>query len=191
MEDKYFVIDIETCPLSLENYDALDEEARLKLLNPIDSKIIAIGVRHSGKNKIFMGEEKEILASFWSEWKSIREETPGVRVVGFNLIDFDIPFLVTRSIIHKIIIVPFMIKQLVDLRDKISAYRWGNVKGKLKDYALFMGMEIKEVNGSNMADLFRRNDVDLIKEYLTHDLVITDTLYHRCKETRVLEIERW
>ena len=39
----YFVIDIETCPLVLEDYELLDDESRLKLINPIDSKIIAIG----------------------------------------------------------------------------------------------------------------------------------------------------
>ena len=191
MEDDYFVIDIETCPLDLEHYKTLNEEERKKLINPIDSKIIAIGIRHNKQNKVFMGEEKQILEDFWKEWKNIRDNYLA-RVVGFNITNFDIPSIVTRSLIHNVQIVPFIIKNnIVDLREKLSAYRYGETRGKLKDFAVSLGLDVKEINGSHIGDLCIEGKFDLIKDYLIHDLEITDALYQRVKETNILKIERW
>ena len=191
MEDDYFVIDIETCPLDLEHYKTLNEEERKKLINPIDSKIIAIGIRHNKQNKVFMGEEKQILEEFWKEWKNLRDNFHA-RVVGFNITNFDIPSIVTRSLIHNVQIVPFIIKNnIVDLREKLSAYRYGETRGKLKDFAVSLGLDVKEINGSHIGDLCIEGKFDLIKDYLIHDLEITDALYQRVKETNILKIERW
>ena len=191
MEDDYFVIDIETCPLDLENYKSLNEEERKKLINPIDSKIIAIGIRHNKQNKIFMGEEKQILEEFWKEWKNLRDKYHA-RVFGFNITNFDIPSIVTRSLIHNVQIVPFIIKNnIVDLREKLSAYRYGETRGKLKDFAVSLGLDVKDINGSHIGDLCIEGKFDLIKDYLIHDLEITDALYQRVKETNILKIERW
>ena len=130
MVESHFIVDIEVVPLKLENYEVLDEEQRLKLLNPIDSKIIALGIRHNNQNKVFMGEdEKKILEEFWNEWRSIKTIT--TKVVGFSIINFDLPFITTRSLINDVVISPFLIKSIIDLRDKINAYRYGKSRGKL------------------------------------------------------------
>ena len=91
MNRKYIILDIETCPISLENYFEKDEEEKLKLLNPIDSRIVAIGLRFENVNYIFQSEdEKEILSKFWEKWKEIKLGSALIPVVGFNITSFDI-----------------------------------------------------------------------------------------------------
>src|SRR3989338_6550604 len=111
--DNYFVIDIETCPMDMQKHDSLPEEERKQLINPIDSKAVAIGIRRNGSDIIFSGQdEKKLLEDFWAEWRKARET--GAFIVGFNLLSFDIPFLVTRSFIHKVPIAPFNLQSVID-----------------------------------------------------------------------------
>src|SRR3989338_6659338 len=121
MQD-HLILDIETCPLDIGEYEQLDEEERKKLLNPIDCKVVAIGLRHNEQNIIFLDEdEKKVLEQFWKLFEQKR--LGGTQIVGFNIALFDIPFLVVRSFINNVQIVPFTIKYVVDLREKINAYR--------------------------------------------------------------------
>ena len=125
------ILDIETCPIDLDYAQSLEEEERMKLINPIDSKIVAIGIRHNGKNIIFQSnDEKQMLEDFWLEWKTIRQGSYLRPVVGFNICNFDMPFIVTRSFINDVSISPFTLKQIVDLKQKLSAYRYGHTRGK-------------------------------------------------------------
>ena len=187
---EHLVIDIETVPINQEGYAALTEEDKKKLMNPIDSRIIAIGIRYRGEDTLFLGEdEKALLVEFWKRFAALR--VGGTEIVGFNLINFDIPFLVTRSFIHVVKIVPFTVKYLVDLREKVSAYRSGHSRGTLKDFARAMGLPVLDVDGSNMAELWTTKQIDKIKEYLKNDLQITDAMYARMRETNILQISRW
>ena len=98
---QYFVLDVETCPIQLEGYESLPEEEQKKMLNPIDSKVIAIGLRHENTDIIFLEEnEKILLQKFWNAWASLRQG--GRMIVGFNITQFDIPFLIARSFINNV-----------------------------------------------------------------------------------------
>jgi uncharacterized protein YprB with RNaseH-like and TPR domain len=188
----YLVVDIETCPIELDKYLTLNEEERKKYLNPIDSKIIALGIRSNKENKIFLSEnEKEILENFWIEWSTIRKGNPSIPVVGFNINNFDMPFIVARSFINNVVISPFTLKQIVDLRDKINAYKYGEARGKLKEYAKLLGIEILDVDGSDVAQLCKNKEYEKLGEYLCKDLEITDALYIRAVETNISKIDRW
>jgi len=189
----YFVIDIETCPIDLDKYSKLtDEEEKKKLINPIDSRIVAIGVRHNGENKIFSGEnEQSILDDFWLEWKTIKKGRFDVKVVGFNVVNFDIPFLVSRSLINNVVISPFLLKEVIDLRDKINAYRYGRTRGTLKEYAKLIGEEILDIDGSDIARLCIDHNIKEIIRYLEKDLVITDNLFKRVRDTNIININKW
>jgi len=191
MFEDYFVVDIETCPIDLEGYDELNEEEKLKKINPIDSKIVAIGVRRKDQNKIFMGEEKEILKNFWEEWKKIKNENPNCVAVGFGINNFDLPFIVSKSFVHNIEIVPFVLKLIIDLRDKINAYRYGKTRGKLSDYGRLLNLNVLDMDGSDIARLCKENNMEKLKEYLENDLKITDEMFKRAKETNILNINKW
>jgi hypothetical protein len=76
----YMVVDIETCPINPENVKDLPEEDQKKLINPVDSKIVAIGMRVNGTNTIFFSEdEKTMLQDFWLEWKTTKKRQPRYR----------------------------------------------------------------------------------------------------------------
>lgn len=188
----YFIVDVETCPINLDNYDRLNEEEKIKLLNPIDSRIVALGIRYNNEDIIFIDDdEKKILENFWSEWRRIKQENQNNIVVGFNIIKFDIPFIVTRSFINNVEIVPFMIKSILDLKEKINAYRYGKSRGKLSEYGRFLGFEISSIDGSQIANLWNENKIEDIKEYLRNDLEITERLLIRAKETKIIHINKW
>jgi uncharacterized protein YprB with RNaseH-like and TPR domain len=192
MNRKYIILDIETCPISIENYFEKDEEEKLKLLNPIDSRIVAIGLRFENVNYIFQSEdEKEILSKFWEKWKEIKLGSALIPVVGFNITSFDMPFIVTRSFIQNIRIESFSLKEIIDLRDKINAYKYGKTRGKLKEFAEIIGQEILEVNGSDVSRLCYEKDYLTLNKYLEKDLEITDALYKRAVETNVINVNRY
>ena len=191
MYEDYLIVDIETCPNDLECYFSLEEEDRLKKLNPIDSKIVALGIKVNNEDKVFMGEEKLILSKFWDEFKKIKLEKPGVVLVGFGITNFDLPFIVAKSFIHNIKIVPFSLKSVLDLREKINAYRYGKTRGKLEEYGKLLGLEISSIDGSKIAELIRDNKLEDIKNYLIKDLEITEKLFERAKETEIIHISRW
>lgn len=190
-ESTYFIIDIETSPINLEGHQDLSEEGKKKLLNPIDSRIVAIGVRHCGKNIIIQHEnEKQLLEDFWAEWVRIKKGR-NLSIVGFNLKDFDLPFVVTRSFIHNVTISPFIVKYVIDLKEKVSAFRYGPTRGKLKEFGSFMGIAGLGMDGSDITELWMQKNHERIKEYLAKDLEITDKMYQRLRATRILEIEKW
>lgn len=186
------ILDIETCPIDIEKASNLEEEEALKLINPIDSKIVAIGVRYKDEDFIFQSDnEKEMLEQFWAKWKEIRGNSVLIPVVGFNIVAFDMPFLVSRSFINKVPVVPFTLKELVDLKEKLSAYRYGKTRGKLKEYAQLIGMDISDTDGSMVMDLYKDGKHDEIKKYLIKDLEITEGVYKLAEELNITKINRW
>ena len=191
MSSDFIIIDIETAPLNFELYFSLVEEERLKMLNPIDSKIIAIGIRHNSENYIFSGnDEKKILEDFWSELSSMRKGDDSVKIVGFNIADFDMSFLTTRSFINGVAISPFKLKNLVDLREKISAYRH-KPKGRLRDFAKILGITHMNGDGKDIAELARNGDMISIQKHLEGDLITTEELLKRANELNITKTERW
>lgn len=191
----YFYIDIETCPINKEGYQsAEDEDARKKFLNPIDSKIVAIGLKQTGKETVilFDVDEKQMLEDFWAELVTLRQGDPSNKLVGFNIKSFDLPFLVCRSFIHGVTISPFVLKDIFDIKENIHAFRWGHTRGKLKELAQLVGLEIyDDMDGSMVPEKYWNNEHDVIKEYLKKDIDITENLHKRCIDLKINEITRW
>lgn len=187
----YVVLDIETVPLDKKEYLKRDEEERKKLLNPIDSRIVAIGIKRQGEEPIVLAgsDEAEMLEAFWKE--IAKSKAAALKIVGFNVKDFDIPFLVTRSFVNNVEIVPFMLKDILDLREKLSAYKYGNVRGKLKEFADFLSIEKHEMDGSMVAEEYWAGNTKKIEAYLKKDLEITEAVYHRIVRLKIDKIDRW
>ncbi len=191
---KFTYVDIETCPLDKDLYLSLDEENRKKLLNPLDSRIVTIGLKHSNKEAwaIQDSSEGKMLSEFWREWAAFRRENLGSKLVGFNIKDFDLPFLVTRSFIHNIPLEPFNLKEVVELREHMSAFRYGPARGKLKEFAQLMGLEILEgVAGDKVAEIYWSGGLPKLAEYVKKDLEITEAMHQRMIELKINEIQKW
>ena len=187
----HIILDIETVPLDMEKYDTLPEEEKFKILNPIDSRIVAIGFKHEGVRTVIIDEDERILLEqFWKKFNDARTKTPGSIIVGFNITNFDLSFLTTRSFARNVQIVPFKLKHVIDIRDKLTAYKSGKTRGTLKDYANFLGIET-DGTGAQVSDWWKNKEYDKIHMYLSRDLDMTEAIYTRAKELRILEIEKW
>lgn len=190
----HFYFDIETCPVNREDYSSRDEDGRKKLLNPIDSRIVAIGLKVSGREAIILqdGDEKKMLDGFWSQLAGFKKGSAANKLVGFNVKDFDLPFLVTRSFILGSTIVPFLLKDVLDLRESISAFTYRHTRGKLKEFAELIGIEIIEgFEGKDVAETYWAGDNEKIAQYLRKDLEITEAMAERMVKLRITEIQKW
>ncbi len=190
----YFYVDVETVPLDKEKYLGLSEDEQKKLLNPIDSRIVAIGVqKNADPIQIFSGEEEgKILGEFWSLLATRSSGSGPARMVGFNIKDFDLPFLVTRSFLKGVKIHPFLLKEVMDVREQVAAFKYGPTRGKLKEYAALLGMSVlDDMDGSQVAERYWRGELPKIVEYLRRDVELTRAMHVRMIELRISEMGRW
>lgn len=188
---KYLVIDVETVPLDLAVYFEEEEDTRTDHLNPIQSKIIAAGIRSGNRSEIFMGEdESHILTQFWEEWSAIRRGDRDIKIVGFNIAKFDMPMLTSRSFQNNVTVSPFLLKDLIDLRERISAFQW-RPKGTLQDYAEAIGLTPNTGGGENVAFWYRDGDLDAIRAHLMEDLEVTDEVFRKAHELGITRIDKW
>jgi len=136
-------------------------------------------------------DEVKILNDFWNEFKNAKQENQNCQIVGFNINHFDMPFLVSRSFINNVEIVPFLLKHVIDIREKINVYRYGKSKGKLSDFGRLIGLKVSEIDGSHVAGFWKENKLKELREYLENDLIITEEIFKRAKETNIINIGRW
>ena len=189
-----FIFDIETAPLEFMKYTKVDEktgkEKDIGAFSPITGRITALGWRNGNKQQIFIDEdESNILDQFW---RSIEAESKAdndfIRLIGFSIKDFDMHFLIVRSLHHNIKIAKFDSKLVLDLREHLAFFQPYMKKGTLSDYAKLIKIDgkYKDIKGEEVPMLWRDKKYDDLKEYLSHDLRITEQLYLKCKEFGIL-----
>ncbi|MFT4313175.1 MAG: ribonuclease H-like domain-containing protein [Candidatus Woesearchaeota archaeon] len=189
-----YIFDIETAPLKPGEHTRVTEQNEVQDiggLSPVTGKIIAIGLLHQDKPYIFTGHEKTILTDFWQTLKTLADSEKGyVKLIGFNIKQFDIHFLLVRSLAHKIAILPFTRRQVIDLRDYLTFFHTYMKKGTLNDYARIIGIDGKHDNiqNSDIPKLYENGDIAQIKKYVEQDIKITAELYKACKEIGILNI---
>lgn len=195
----YLYLDIETCPIDQELYDSLpDDESRLKLLNPIDSRVVAVGLKFSdSKDTIILQEddEKKLLKEMWRTIEKLRGNGTSFRIVGFNILDFDMPFIIARCFINKVSVLPISGNEIIDLRDQVSFFRAGRTRGRLKDFGKAMGIELDENNGGDIARLcFQEDKQDgkkQINKYLRKDIELTEAMHKQVMDLGIDKLRRY
>lgn len=126
--------------------------------------------------------EPELLAAFWALCS--RAET----VVSFNGRGFDIPFLVTRSLIHGIPARVDLLSQRFALRPHLDLFELLTQRGrgpsKLDVVCWALGIESpKEVmDGSMVAPAYARGEITKIAEYNAHDVRATSAVYRKVRD---------
>ncbi len=158
-------------------------------LDPLSGRVVAIGLLafdargEAGPNFINDGklvvighdDEAETLREFWD---MTRGEMGRLNpLVGFNIFNFDLPFLFRRSWKHRVA-VPFGLRrgrywgdQLIDLRD---AWQLGDrqARGSLDSIAKHLGVGAKNGDGKAFANLWQ-SDRKQAEAYLHNDLKLT------------------
>lgn len=158
-------------------------------LDPLTGRVIAIGMLDLETDHFFIighDDEARTLREFW---EAARGDMGRINpLIGFNICNFDLPFLIRRSWKHRVA-VPFGIRrgrywgdQVVDLRD---AWQLGDrqARGSLDSIAKHLGVgaklaapaangEIKTIKGGEFAGLWESNR-DLAEAYLRNDVELT------------------
>lgn len=155
-------------------------------LSPITGRVLAIGVwppLEDGVIIVANEDEKVILARFW-RWVNV-QIWAGHKVVGWCCHQFDLPFLIKRSLRHSLEVpklrtgaaFQYWHDQMVDL-----AVRWqfGDKQSphSLDTVAKFLGVGSKNGNGAEFGALWH-SDRPKAEEYLTNDLRLLRGIYER------------
>jgi predicted PolB exonuclease-like 3'-5' exonuclease len=126
--------------------------------------------------------EQELLRAFWA--LASRAET----VVSFNGRGFDVPFLVTRSVIHGIPARVDLMSQRFALRPHLDLFELITQRGrgpsKLDVVCWALGIESPKgvMDGSMVAPAFERGEIVKIAEYNAHDVRATCAVYRKLRD---------
>ena len=151
-------------------------------LSPLTGEVLAIGMRVGGENTLLLGDEKDVLTSFWNAWEKIKPAW----WVGHNVLSFDLPFIVRRCWRHDIAI-PYLARTGKGRFDDCfvdTMQLWGcgvfGPEGRvsLDNFAKHLGIGAKNGSGANFARLLKEDDAAAL-EYLEKDLELTEQVFDR------------
>ena len=126
--------------------------------------------------------EADLLRSFWA--LAAKAEC----VVSYNGRGFDVPFVVTRSLIHGIPARVDLVSGKWSLRPHLDLFELVSQRGrgpsKLDVVCWSLGIESpKEVmDGSMVAPAYANGEILKIAEYNAHDVRATSAVYRRCRD---------
>jgi len=163
---------------------AVPEREKLLSVTPEFCRIAAIGFSTGSGNLesvLFntIDQERQFLAQFW-------QMTSGRRFVGFNILSFDLPVLLARSVIlgvnpgRLISLSPYTNRDALDL----MRVRFGNMTPKgmgLKKLARIYGIEVPagDVEGDQVLHMYRAQQWERINAYVQSDVFITRALHRK------------
>jgi len=213
------ITDIETGPLPREQLDAIApkfdsenvavgnlrdpdkiaakmSEARERwyekaALSPVTGHVLAIGYMspETGKFAIEHGKpEEELIAGFWRKYGEMRNATR--KIVGFNIFDFDLPFLVRRSWKRQIDVPAsvfngrYFDSAFLDLREKwLCGQHYSGVESSLDHVARALGVGNKPegISGADFGRLYQGTAAERQQalDYLANDLKLTASIAAR------------
>jgi DNA polymerase elongation subunit (family B) len=138
------------------------------------------GIDHEGNEQ----DEKKALLEFLAFMRDFDPDTD--EIVGHNIINFDLPFIFQRCLVHSISARPFVNLADYNVRGVFDTMRhwWLGDKRRvsLDDIAWALGIQSSktaEVEGSKVFDLYHAGKLDLIREYNLNDVRVTRKIYER------------
>lgn len=185
---KIISIDIETTGIEpIPNYENKEEEIRITTICCYEKEL------DRENEKIFFNEdEKKMIIEFLYYCDENRE----AEWIGYNIKNFDIPFIVLRALKYNLLNKKSHINLLkkginywynpyiIDLA-KIFQKEW-NKNRKLNNILKFLNLQQKKGNGDGAIELFKNKKYDDLINYCMNDCKITMKLYEYCEENGVL-----
>lgn len=126
--------------------------------------------------------EAELLRAFWA--LAAKAEC----VVSYNGRGFDVPFVVTRSLIHGIPARVDLVSSKWSLRPHLDLFELVSQRGrgpsKLDVVCWALGIESPKgvMDGSMVAPAYERGEIVKIAEYNAHDVRATSAVYRKCRD---------
>ena len=184
-------------PLVLEKYpQCAEEEFRSLALNPEYGKLLCLGIiieqdgvitrrgviGRDRETKQFHLDEERLLCAFWKLISDFNQQRD--LLIGFNILDFDLHFICTRSVIRKIrpsinvCFARFRARPVFDVMWEFSHWRH---RISLDDLAKILGLPTSKngIDGSMVYDLFLAGRHEEIANYCMRDVELTRSIYHR------------
>jgi hypothetical protein len=158
-------------------------------LSPVTGRVVVVGLRSvSGKETLISGDEPDILSSFWNQYRDCSRARR--QMIGANILNFDLPFLVRRSWINRVEVPDgvrdgrYWDKIFVDIREHWLCGQWkGDVESSLDlmARALGVGHKLDKTIGAHFGKLWRgdQQEHELAKRYLQRDLELTIEIARR------------
>lgn len=157
-------------------------------LSPITGRVLAIGIKPAGEAPSFLeaptaDDEPALIAAFWHYLEhGTADHSDYVRLLGWNIEGFDLPFLVKRSWKHRIP-VPMRIlmsgrylgPRFIDLMKTFQAPNFKEPFTSLGVAAGFLGVGAKSGSGADFAALYAK-DRPAALAYLANDLALTEAV---------------
>lgn len=139
------------------------------------------------------GTEKEILIRFWEIAKNVTQ------FVGHNIMEFDLPFIYKRSIIHgikpsqNISFVRYRSFPIFDTQKEWDKWGYGKAQ-KLDTLAKVLGFPTSkdEMDGSQVWDFYQQGKLDEICTYCMKDVELTRKVFYKMNfEEIMVKNEDW
>jgi DNA polymerase III epsilon subunit-like protein len=149
-------------------------------LSPLTDRIICIGLKSDELQEAWIAEdEKGLLHRFWDYIDS--QHVPPT-LVGYNINDFDIPFLRFRTLVHGVSTTGTGIP-IIDLMRDLFPQPNGHVGKRLADVLATLGIPHDDtVKGSDIPRLWTEGNHQAIAAHCIDDLRGEWELYKRMKE---------
>jgi 3'-5' exonuclease len=191
-------IDIETRPAPVES--EIQEADYLKTaLNGNYGQILCIGFIDDvpgrrpeygvfgwdEERELLTGDEGEILTAFWGRLRNFRAGTD--RIVGHNIFDFDLKFIIKRSIILGVrptvdfSFARYRNQPVFDTMHEWEKWSFGN-RISLDALAKVLNLSSSKANGvdgSKVWELYQTGQHREIRDYCFNDVKLTRNIYRR------------
>lgn len=203
---KKIYLDVETLPPEKDDplihdrtAQCSEEEFRKLSLNCEYGRLLCIGLIVEEDDEITLGgvigrsrstnefhlDEVRMLRAFWKLVKDFDQRRD--LFIGFNLLDFDLPFICTRSVIKRVkpsFNVCFARFRSHPIFDVMWEFCYWRHRIKLDDVAKILGLESSKqdgVDGSTVYDLFLAGRHQEIADYCLRDVDLIRQIYRRLK----------
>lgn len=181
---------------AVQNYEANVQQAKAEwwmdllskaALSPLTGRILAIGYRNADNGKQAIdGDESEtvILENFWRKYHQCRSASR--RMCGFNILGFDVPFVVRRSWLLGVDVPDTVIEKgryldghvFIDLMQLWGCGNREYIQLDALTKAFGIGGKPEGINGGDFARLWT-TDRDAAEAYLANDLDLETKLAAR------------
>jgi len=183
----YIVFDIETAPSRYDEYRSAFPMSKKKPgLHAFISQTVAIGICGTDFDDCrVVGDDAKDEKALLKWFSNVIECHPGVVLVGYNIRNFDIPFLRVRA---AKLGVPIQLParnsiRIVDIYDLMGG-RWqaDTSSGTLSELKWYLYGGPKETGGGDqVAKWFANCEYDKIREHCLEDIALCDRIYREYK----------
>ncbi len=204
MPKRIITIDIETLPteepFETKLFWETEEEFRKTACDANLGRVLCIGYSEQNEwgaitahgcfgwceeTQDFEPDERIILAEFWNFFKGF--DTSRDLIIGHNILDFDLPFIVQRSIIRGVrpsvdfYFGKYRNAPVFDTMRVWDCWKWGN-STSLKKLAFALGLECPKsggITGENLYEAFCEGRFEEIYRYCMRDVKVTRNVWRK------------